>query len=274
MLGCKREPRLCRAIPHVWPLPTLLIFVLLLGNTSQIAWARKPCDSTCRECEKSCASQKLDCLMHAEEDRTSEVGNCTPRFGRPCRAVARQTFIRARFGCRRDANACRSCCKSPPSGGCVTTTTMPPTTSTTTATAPASTTTSTTATATTTTTAPTSTTFPTCSERLGHCGASSCSGGCVAHQPDNTLECVNTSTCQFPLPCSSDGGCPGGGACFSDGSGHTGCCTSGCACTPASCQGSTTTTTTIPSPCGEQCASCGTCEGICVVAGGTECGHV
>ncbi len=123
----------------------------------------------------------------------------------------------------------------------------------------------------------TSTTFPTCSELLDHCGASSCSGACVAHQPDNALECVNTFTCQNnPLPCSSDADCAGRGACFSDGSGHTACCTSGCACTPASCLGSTTTTTTtLPSPCGGQCSSCGTCGGgVCVVAGGTSCGHL
>ena len=132
----------------------------------------------------------------------------------------------------------------------------------------------TTTTTTTTTTATTSTAFPTCSELLGHCGASSCSGGCVAHQPDNTLGCVDTFTCQFPLACSSDADCAGGGACFSDGSGHTACCTSGCACTPASCLG-TTTTTTLPSPCGGQCAGCGTCgAGVCVVAGGTSCGHL
>ncbi|TMB54003.1 MAG: hypothetical protein E6J60_09060 [Deltaproteobacteria bacterium] len=120
----------------------------------------------------------------------------------------------------------------------------------------------------------TSTTFPTCSELLGHCGASSCSGVCVAHQPDNALECVANFTCQFPIPCSSDADCAGGGACFSDGSGHTACCTSGCACTPASCLGATTTTT-LPSPCGGECANCGTCgAGVCVVAGGTTCGHV
>src|SRR5216117_2166251 len=75
--------------------------------------------------------------------------------------------------------------------------------------------TTTTTTTTSTTTATTSTAFPTCSELLGHCGASSCSGGCVAHQPDNTLGCVDTFTCQFPLACSSDADCAGGGACFS-----------------------------------------------------------
>jgi hypothetical protein len=270
MLARKDGARLCRAATPSRRLLRLLPLIILLAKAPHIEAAGKPCDSACRECKKSCSSQKLDCLRHAGADRTS--GGCAPgRSGRPCRTVARQTFIRARFECRQAATACRSCCYAPPGSGCVTTTTvMTPTTSTTTATAPASTTTSTTTTATTTTTAPTGTTFPTCSELLGHCGASSCSGGCVAHQPDNALECVDTSTCQFPFPCSSDADCAGGGACFSDGSGHTACCTSGCACTPASCLGSTTTTTvpagcsaaTVGSDCGSPTEGCG-CTVLC-----------
>ena len=155
-----------------------------------------------------------------------------------------------------------SCCDACAASGCastVTTTTTPGATTTTTLTA--------------TSTSTTSTTFPACSELLGHCGASSCSGACVAHQPDNALECVDTFTCQNnpgPSPCSSDADCSGGGACFSDGSGHTACCTSGCACTPTSCLGSTTTTT-LPPGCtaatvGTSCGSCaggGACTVLC-----------
>src|SRR5947209_16103704 len=117
-----------------WPLLTLLALVLLLVNRSQIE-ARNKCDSACRECKTSCASQKLDCLTHARADRTSALGDCTPGpSGRSCRRLARQMLVRARSECRQSATACRSCCKANGSDGCVTTTTViTPTTTTMTA---------------------------------------------------------------------------------------------------------------------------------------------
>src|SRR2546427_6254076 len=83
-----------------------------------------------------------------------------------------------------------------------------------------STTTSSTSSTTTTGTA-TTTTFPTCSQFETHCG-SACSGACVRHEPDKTLECVNTATCVIG-PCSSDADCPSGSSCFS--AQGTACCT-------------------------------------------------
>ncbi len=175
MLARKQGPRGCGAMPRIWPLLTLLALVLLLVNTSQIEAARNKCDSACRDCKKSCASQKLDCLTHARADRTSALGDCTPGpSGRSCRRLARQMLVRARSECRQSATACRSCCKANGSDGCVTTTTViTPTTTTMTASSttthpttqrPPTTTTSTTstqaptATSTTTTRAPTTTT--------------------------------------------------------------------------------------------------------------------
>jgi len=99
-----------------------------------------------------------------------------------------------------------------------------------------------TSTTTTTTTSTTSTTFPTCDQLDGHCGGCLGDGICVAHQPDNSLDCVDTSTCQ-PMSCSSDAECPLSQACFSDGS-HTACCASACPCPPSGCPTTTTTTTT------------------------------
>src|SRR5947207_13625765 len=162
----------CGAMPRLWPLLTPLALVLPLVNASQIEAATK-CDSACRDCKKSCASQKLDCLTHARADRTSALGDCTPgRFGRPCRRRVSQMLMRARSECRQSATACRSCCKANGGDGCVTTTTVitpttttmtastTPTRATTTPTTPTTTTPTTTtqAPATTTTTRPTTTT--------------------------------------------------------------------------------------------------------------------
>src|SRR5438876_559538 len=149
-----------RAMRRIWPLLTLLALVLLLVNASHIEAARNTCDSACRECKTSCASQKLDCLTHAHADRTSALGDCTPgRSGRSCRRLARQIFMRAWSECRQSATACRSCCKANGSDGCVTTTTViTPTTTTMTASTTPTTSATTTTTSTTTTTAPTTST--------------------------------------------------------------------------------------------------------------------
>jgi len=161
MLARKQGPRGCGAMPRIWPLLTLLALVLLLVNTSQIEAARNTCDSACRDCKKSCASQKLDCLTHARADRTSALGDCTPgRSGRSCRGLARQMLMRAWSECRQSATACRSCCKANGSDGCVTTTTVitPTTTTMTASTTPTHPTTTTTRPPTTTTTTTSSTT--------------------------------------------------------------------------------------------------------------------
>src|SRR5206468_330782 len=153
MLARKQGPRGCGAMPRIWPLLTLLALVLLLVNTSQIEAARNTCDSACRECKTSCASQKLDCLTHARADRASALGDCTPGpSGRPCRRRVSQMLMRARSECRQSATACRSCCKANGGDGCVTTTTVitPTTTTMTTPTTPAPTTTTTQTTTTTT----------------------------------------------------------------------------------------------------------------------------
>src|SRR5437016_433173 len=173
MLARKQRPRACRAVPRTWPLLTLLALVLLLVNASQIEAASNKCDSACRECKTSCASQKLDRLTHARADRTSALGDCTPgRSGRSCRGLARQMLMRAWSECRQSATACRSCCRANGSDGCVTTTTViTPTTTTmtapTTPTHPTTTTTtsstSTTTSTTTSTQAPTTTTTTTTS---------------------------------------------------------------------------------------------------------------
>src|SRR5438046_1262558 len=166
MLAGKQGPRGCGAMPRIWPLLTLLALVRLTVNTSQIEAARNKCDSACRDCKKSSASQKLDCLTHARADRTSALGDCTPgRSGRSCRRLARQMLMRAWSECRQSATACRSCCKANGSDGCVTTTTViTPTTTTMTASTTRShstTTTTTQAPATTTTTRPPTTTTST-----------------------------------------------------------------------------------------------------------------
>src|SRR5207244_12591559 len=109
MAARTQVPRGCAAMPRSWPLLTLLAFVLLLVNTSQIEAARHKCDSACRDCKKSCASQKLDCLTHARADRTSALGDCTPgRSGRSCRGLARQMLMRAWSEGRPSATACRA----------------------------------------------------------------------------------------------------------------------------------------------------------------------
>src|SRR5207249_4143656 len=124
MLARKQGPWGCGAMPRIWPLLTLLALVLPLVTASQIEAATK-CDSACRDCRKSCASQKLDCLTHARADRTSALGDCTPgRSGRSCRRLARQMLMRAWSECRQSATACRSCCRANGSDGCVTTTTV------------------------------------------------------------------------------------------------------------------------------------------------------
>src|SRR5438552_14061778 len=176
MLARKQGPWGCGAMPRIWPLLTLLALVLPLVTASQIEAARR-CEGACRDCRRSCASQKLDCLTHARADRTSALGDCTPgRSGRSCRRLARQMLMRAWSECRQSATACRSCCRANGSDGCVTTTTVialttttmtasttptHPTTTTTTSSTPTTTTTTTTTTApttTTTTTPPTTTT--------------------------------------------------------------------------------------------------------------------
>src|SRR5437867_2427280 len=169
MLARKQGPRGCGAMPRIWPLLTLLALVLLLVNTSQIEAARNKCDSACRDCKKSCASQKLDCLTHARADRTSALGDCTPgRSGHSCRGLARQMLMRAWSECRQSATACRSCCKANGSDGCVTTTTVitPTTTTMTASTTPTHPTTTTTAQAPTTTTTTTLTLGTTTSSTL------------------------------------------------------------------------------------------------------------
>src|SRR5437016_911249 len=163
MLARKQGPWGCGAMPRIWPLLTLLALVLPLVTASQIEAATK-CDSACRDCRKSCASQKLDCLTHARADRTSALGDCTPgRSGRSCRRLARQMLMRAWSECRHSAPACRSCCKANGSDGCVTTTTViTPTTTTMTASTTPTHPTTTTSTSTT-TQAPTTTTTNTTS---------------------------------------------------------------------------------------------------------------
>src|SRR5213594_3415662 len=162
MLAHKQGPWGCGAMPRIWPLLTLLALVLPLVHASQIEAATK-CDSACRECKTSCASQKLDCLTHAHAGRTSALGDCTPgRSGRSCRRLARQTLMRAWSECRQSATACLSCCKANGSDGCVTTTTVitPTTTTMTASTTPTHPTTQrppTTTTSTTSTQAPTTT---------------------------------------------------------------------------------------------------------------------
>src|SRR5438046_480503 len=161
MLAGKQGPRGCGAMPRIWPLLTLLALVRLTVNTSQIEAARNKCDSACRDCKKSSASQKLDCLTHARADRTSALGDCTPgRSGRSCRGLARQMLMRAWSECRQSATACRSCCKANGSDGCVTTTTVitPTTTTMTASTAPTHPTTTTSISITTSTTTTTTST--------------------------------------------------------------------------------------------------------------------
>src|SRR5437016_3106292 len=166
MLARKQGPWGCGAMPRIWPLLTLLALVLPLVTASQIEAATK-CDSACRDCRKSCASQKLDCLTHARADRTSALGDCTPgRSGRSCRRLARQMLMRAWSECRQSATACRSCCRANGSDGCVTTTTVTTPTATacsTTTLTPATTASSTTTTATTTPPSTTTTTTTTSS---------------------------------------------------------------------------------------------------------------
>src|SRR5713101_1448791 len=159
MLAREQGPRACRAAPRIWRLLSLLALVFLLVNASHVKAAK--CDTACRECKNSCTSQKLNCLTHARANRISLLGDCTPgRSGRPCRTLARQTFMRARSECTQSATACRSCCKANDRGGCVTTTTTTVMASTTTSvtSATTSTTTSTTTTTPATTTTPSSTT--------------------------------------------------------------------------------------------------------------------
>src|SRR5437867_4508582 len=160
MLTRKQGPWGCGAMPRIWPLLTPLALVLPLVNASQIE-ADTKCDSACRDCKKSCASQKLDCLTHARADRTSALGDCTPgRSGRSCRRLARQMLMRAWSECRQSATACRSCCRANGSDGCVTTTTVitPTTTTMTASTTPTHPTTTTTTSSTSTTTSTTTST--------------------------------------------------------------------------------------------------------------------